>query len=883
MVGSAGEPERLVRDVLLRDGSTLRLRVPTADDFDDIKEFFDGLSGETRLMPFHGYARTDIAARTAAEAGGVDRVSLVARHHGRVVAVAGFDGLREPGAAEVTFAVADDFQRRGAATRMLEQLAEIAADRGITRFDAEVSFDNRAMLGVFEGAGFAVRRQVWFGELTVSLDIAPTEAVRERIDERDHLAAVASLRPLLAPSSIAVAGAAETPGNLGRAVLANIVAGGFEGVVWPVNPSGGVVCSRPAARSFAELEFAPELVIISAAGDRVLEFAAEAAAHGAKALLVLPASLEDDGVWSAARGERLLEVARDSGLRVVGPGTSGVRNTAPDVSLIAAFSGARVRAGGLAIGTQAVAPGLGLLARAEAREIGVSVAVSIGGRTDVSTTDLLEWCEADERTAVLMLYVESFGNPERFTRVAQRVSRRKPILMIKGRLGAERPRCQARSQTMAALRGDAINDAVLQQAGVLRFHNSEELFDVAHLFERQPLPSGRRIAIVSNSPSVATLAADAAATRGLEARDARGAPYPVLLALGAGADEYAARTHALLASASVDALMGCYVDRPGGDPEGILEAISAASAGQRKPVVACVVRADGRLPSITSAGVPNYAFPESCVAVLARAAERRDWLSRPLGVRPEYPDLDRSAAHALISSVLDRESAGGWLSPSDADALLSTYGIPVATSYRCRDLERVLAVAREIRGPVLLKADCASPARASEIDAVLLGLEGESALRAGWRELERRVQTARREWSGAIVQPLVAPGADLLVGAFRDPHLGAVIAFGLGGRHAGLGEQIACRRPPATDVEADELIDSCQGVSTVLDRFRGEAQLDRGALRELLLRFALMLQEVPEVVEADLNPVRCTTHSSLVLELRVRAERRSPVERVKTW
>ena len=233
--------------------------------------------------------------------------------------------------------------------------------------------------------------------------------------------------------------------------------------------------------------------------------------------------------------------------------------------------------------------------------------------------------------------------------------------------------------------------------------------------------------------------------------------------------------------------------------------------------------------------------------------------------------------------MLDRESAGGWLSPSDADALLATYGIPVATSYRCRDLERVLAVAREIRGPVLLKADCASPARASEIDAVLLGLEGESALRSGWRELERRVQTARREWSGAIVQPLVATGGDLLVGAFRDPDLGAVIAFGLGGRHAGLGEQIACRRPPATDVEADELIDSCQGVSTVLDRFRGEAQLDRGALRELLLRFALMLQEVPEVIEADLNPVRCTTHSSLVLELRVRAERRSPVERVKTW
>ena len=882
MFASAGESESLVRDVLLRDGSTLRLQAPTPADFDDIKEFFDGLSAESRYTRFHGYARTDVAARAAVEAGGVDRVTLIARHDGPVVAVAGFDGLREPRAAEVAFAVADDFQRRGTGTRMLEQLAEIAADRGITRFDAEVLSSNRAMLGVFEGAGFAVRRR-GVRELTVSLDITPSEAVRERIDERDHLAAVASLRSLLAPSSIAVAGAAETPGNVGRAVLANIVAGGFKGVVVPVNRAGGVVCSRLAARSVAELDVVPELVIISAAGDQVLEFAAEAAANGAKALLVLPASVEDDGAASVARGERLLEIVRDSGLRVVGPSTVGVVNTSPDVSLNAMFSGARVRAGALAIGAQAVAPGLGLLAHAQARQIGVSVVVSVGGHADVSTNDLLEWCEADERTAVVMLYVESFSNPERFTRLAQRVSRRKPILVIKGRRSAERARSQARSHTMAALRGDAVIDAVLQQAGVLRFHSSEDLFHVARLFESQPLPSGRRIGIVSNSASVATLAADACATWGLEARDARGAPYPVLLGLGAGAHEYAARMRELFASASVDALLGCYIDRPGGDPEGVLDAISAVSSGQPKPVVACVVRSDGRLPSSRGARVPNYAFPESCVAVLARAAERRGWLSRPLGVLPEYPGLDGIAARALISSVLDRGPAGGWLSSSEAEALLATHGVPFAASHRCRDLERALALAREIGGPVALKADFASPEQASEIDAVILGLEGESALRSGWRELERRVQTAGREWSGAIIQRLVAPGADVLVGAFRDPDLGSVIAVGLGGRHAGLGEAVACRLPPATDVEADELIDACHGVATELDGFGEAVALDREALRELILRFALLLRDVPEVAEADLNPVRCTTNGSAVLDMRVRIEPRRRGKPVKTW
>ena len=877
------EPGPLVRDVLIRDGSALRLQAPTPIDFDDIKLFFDELSAESRYLRFHGVGASDIAARSAVQAQGDDRVTLIARFGGRVVAVAGFEGLREPRVAEVAFAVADDFQNRGVGMRMLEQLAEIAAERGIKRFDAEVLFSNGAMLRVFEDAGYAVRRASSFGEVTVSLDITPSEAVWERIDERDHVSAVASLRPLLAPSSIAVVGAAEAPGNVGRAVLANITSGHFEGLARPVNRDGDVVCSRPAARSLAELGVTPDLVIIAATGDELLEFAEEAAASGARALLVVPGDLNTDGGRSVVREERLLEIARGSGMRIVGPSSLGVINTAPEVCMNATFSPARVRPGRLAIGAQAAAPGLGLLAHAQARGMGISVLVSVGGHADVSSNDLLEWCEADERTAVVMLYVESFANPERFTRVARRVSRHKPILMVKGRRSAERARSNARSRTGAALRGDAVVDAVLHQAGVLRFHSSEELFHVAQLFENQPLPNGSRIGIVSNSASVATLAADACATRGLEARNARGAPYPAVLALGAGGSEYAAHVRQLLASASVDAVMGCYVDHPGGDPEGVLDAIAVASSAQHKPVVACVVRSDGRLPSTSGAGVPNYAFPESCVAALARAAERRQWLSRPLGVRPEYPDLDRSAARALISSVLDREPAGGWLSPSDADALLATHGIRVAASYRCRELERVLAVTSEIGGPVALKADFPGPAHASEIDAVLLGLEGESALRSGWRELERRVQTARREWSGAIVQPLVAPGADLLVGAFRDPHLGAVITFGLGGRHAGLGEQIACRRPPATDVEADELIDSCQGVSTVLDRFRGEAQLDRGALRELLLRFALMLQEVPEVVEADLNPVRCTTHSSLVLELRVRAERRSPVERVKTW
>jgi len=356
-----------------------------------------------------------------------------------------------------------------------------------------------------------------------------------------------------------------------------------------------------------------------------------------------------------------------------------------------------------------------------------------------------------------------------------------------------------------------------------------------------------------------------------------------VLGIGAGPGEYAAGIGQLLGDDGIDALTVYYSEVLGGDAGAVLEAISAAPAGQPKPVVASVVRSDGQLPAREAPGVPNFVFPESCAAVLARAAERRDWLSRPLGEPPRYPDLDPAAARARIAALLEREPAGGWLSLDDAEALLATHGIPVAASHRCGDLERGVAVAGESGGPVALKADLAAPAHASDIGAVLLGLEGGPAVRSGWRELQRRVAAAGQEWTGAIVQPLVPPGSDMLVGTVNDPDLGSVIAVGLGGLQARLTESAAFRLPPATDTEADELIDSAKGVAAELNGLRGSAPLDREALRELILRFTLLLAEVPELVEADLNPVRCTTTGCLVLDMRLRIERRRPTGRVKTW
>jgi acyl-CoA synthetase (NDP forming)/RimJ/RimL family protein N-acetyltransferase len=874
----AGTP--LVRDVILRDGTPLRLRTPAPEDYDDIKSLYDGLSDESRYTRFHGYGRTELPARMDAEADGDARVALVGWRAGRVVASGAYDRLREPGVAEVAFTVADDFQGRGAATRILEQLAEIGAAHGIERFDAEVMEANQAMLRVFQRAGFGVRSK-GVDELLVSLDIHPTEIVRERIEERDHAGVVASLRSILAPASIAVVGASNEPGDLGGDLFANLIAGGFRGVAIPVNRSGDAVHSVRAASDLAELQEPPELVVVAVPPEEVLDVAAEAARTGAKALLVV-SRLAEAASANGPRERQLLEIVRSAGLRMVGPSTLGVLNNDASISLRATFAGAPVPGGRLAISSQSGAVGIALLGHAAARQLGVSSFASLGDRADVSTNDLLEYWEEDEATAAVVLYVETFGNPDHFGRIARRVARRKPILAVKGRR-AEAPPGKARSHTAAALRGDALVDALLRQAGVMRFHSGEELFDTAEFLAAQPLPRGRRIGIVSNSRGVATLAVDACGSRGLAVGNSR------VMDPRAGAADYAASLRRLLAEQTIDAVMAYHVDVGGGDPQSVLAAINEAAAGHDKPVVASVLGADGGRVERRGSPVPNFRFTETCASVLARAVERREWLSRALGQRPELDGIDAEAARARVAAWIDHhptgdtDEGGEWMPTAESEAVLATHGIPFVACEQCSDVERAISSAAALGGSVVLKADFPPPAHAADVDAVLLGLEGEAAVRGGWHELERRCQSAGRDWHGVTVQPFVRAGADVLLGALADPELGRVMAIGLGGRQAGLGRDVAYGLLPFTDADARELIHASESLSIQLDGFRGSLPLDRVALEELILRFAALLRAVPDLVEVDLNPVRCLPEGALVLDMRLRVERRSPAESVRRW
>ncbi|MGH3014155.1 MAG: GNAT family N-acetyltransferase, partial [Gaiellaceae bacterium] len=520
-------------DVILRDGSTLRLRAPRRDDAASVLAFFESLSERSLYLRFHGlpvlgpklvepllepdWDERGALLGTFAEDGGE-----------RVVALGSYARLRDPALAEAAFAVSDEHQGHGIGTRLLEQLAARAAEVGIARFFAEVLPENRSMLGVFEAAGFELTRELEGGELEVQFPIAPTEAYRERVEERDHAAVVASLRPFFVPESVAVVGASRRRGSIGGELFRNVLAGDFAGAAYPVNREGSSVAGVRGYASVSEIPDAVDLAVVSLPAAAVLEAAEDALRRGARALVVISAGFAEVGSEGAERQERLLALVRAHGARLIGPNCLGI--AAAGASLNATFAARSAPSGNIGFSSQSGALGLALLEAAEARGLGLSAFVSIGNKADVSSNDLLEWWEDDDATAVILLYVESFGNPRRFGRLARRVARRKPILALKSGTSATGQRA-ASSHTAALAGSEAAVDALFRQAGVIRAGSLEELIDVAALLSSQPAPKGRRVAVLTNAGGLGILCADACEAAGLDLPELSGKTRARLLEL----------------------------------------------------------------------------------------------------------------------------------------------------------------------------------------------------------------------------------------------------------------------------------------------------------------------------------------------------------------
>ncbi|HEY5059250.1 MAG TPA: GNAT family N-acetyltransferase, partial [Gaiellaceae bacterium] len=600
----------LLDDVVLRDGSTLRLRAPVAADAPALLAFFERLSPASRYLRFHGVRRVEPALVTPvldpdwAERGAL--IGTLADDAGvdRIVALASYVRLRGPARAEVAFAVEDELQRRGIGTRLLERLAARAGAAGIERFVAEVLSENRQMLRVFEHVGFEATRELEEGEVEVEFPIAPTAGFFEQVDRRDHAAVCASLEPFFAPRSVAVLGASPRRGSIGGELYRNILEADFDGAAYPVNRDGGSVAG---VRGYATVEEIPDeidLAVICVPGEHVLDTAEACLRRGIRALCVISAGFAEMGAEGAERQRRLLEVVRAHGGRLIGPNCLGIAVAGPRLN--ATFARNAVPFGSIGFSSQSGALGLALIEAAGARGLGLSAFVSIGNKADVSSNDLLEWWEDDDATKLVLLYLESFGNPRKFVRLAGRVARSKPILAMKSGHSAAGQRA-ASSHTAALAGSDAAVDALFRQAGVLRAETLEELLDVAALLSRQPLPRGRRVAVLTNAGGLGILCADACEAAGLTLPllsertvtalraflpEAASDANPVDLLGSATAADYERAVPLLLADPRVDALIALFVPPVSAGAGEVADALERAAAGAEKPVLASLLAAE---------------------------------------------------------------------------------------------------------------------------------------------------------------------------------------------------------------------------------------------------------------------------------------------------
>jgi acetyl coenzyme A synthetase (ADP forming)-like protein len=878
-------------DVILRDGRTLRLRPPRREDADSLLEFFRSLSERSLYLRFHGFRNVDSRlVEPLLEPDWEERGSLLgalADDDGEhVVAVANYVRLRDREVAEAAFAVADAHQRRGIGTRLLEQLAARAAELGIERFVAEVLADNRNMLGVFEAVGFELTRELESGELEVQFPIAPTERYRERVEERDHTAVTASLRPFFEPRSVAVVGASRRRGSIGGELFRNILAGDFTGAAYPVNRDGEPVAGVRAYASIADIPDAVDLAVISLPAGAVLEAAEQALVNGVRALVVISAGFAEVGSEGAERQERLLALVRAHGARLIGPNCLGIAVAGP--SLNATFAARSAPGGSIGFSSQSGALGLALLEAAEARGLGLSAFVSIGNKADVSSNDLLEWWEDDPATRVVLLYLESFGNPRRFGRLARRVARRKPILALKSGSTATGQRA-ASSHTAALAGSEAAVEALFHQAGVIRAPSLEELIDVAALLSSQPEPKGRRVAVLTNAGGLGILSADACEAAGMElpelsaeTREALAARLsseasltnPVDMLGGATAATYAEALPRLLADPQVDAAIVLFVPTVTATAEEVAAAIVGATreAPAEKPVLAVVMSASGIPAALRQPGgrVAAFAYPESAARALGRAAARAEWLRRPHGTVPVLEGIDRRGGEGVVDQAL---AAGddAWLGPAQTRELLRDYGIVVVEERRAASADEAVAAARELGFPVVVKT-AAPGAHKTETGGVALDLRDDEAVRAATDRIGGPV----------VVQPMIQDGAELLAGLVQDPVFGPLVAFGPGGVLAELIGEAAFRIAPLTDVDAEELVTGGKA-GRLVGGFRGAPAADAGALADLVHRLARLGEELPAVAELDLNPVLARPDGYVAVDARVRIRRPERVARTKTW
>ena len=865
-------PKHWEADVLLRDGGTAHLRPISPDDRDLLVEFYAEVSAESKYLRFFApmprLSDKDVERFTHVDY--VDRVAFVLTVRGKMIAVGRFD--REPrrpdgtggDEAEVAFLVQDAHQGRGIAQLLLEHLAQAGRERGVGKFVAEVLPENQRMIQIFREAGYRVAGGFQDGVMRLEFPIDPTDTAIAVMQAREHRAEAASIGRFFSARSVAVIGASRRHDTIGQTLVRNLVLGDYAGRVYVVNPAAGSVAAMPAYPSVSDIPDDVDVAVVAVPAEAVQDVVLDCAAKGVGGLVVVSSGFAETGPEGRLRQRRLVGLARSYGMRLVGPNALGIINTAGGVSLNASLSPLMPPRGRAGFFCQSGALGVAILEKVARRGLGLSTFVSAGNRADVSGNDLLQYWEEDDDTEVVLLYLESIGNPRKFSRITRRVSRRKPIIAVRSGRTTQGVPMGHSVRSIAA--PSAAVDAMFRQSGVIQVDTLDEMFDVAQIVAHQPLPKGPRVAVVGNSDALGLLASDAAVAAGLEVQRS------VALGADATAEDFESALDAAIDDPDVDSVVAVFIPPLNTTGVEVADVLAAVGEQSDKPLVSTFLATEGvpellRVPDVagSSAGrgsVPSYAAPETAVRALGRVVEYAAWLQRPEGDVVEPEQVDAARARALVSRVLAEAPDGRALTHEELRELLATYGIDLWERTETHSLEEAVAAGQRFGWDVVLKATADHLRDRPDLAHVWRNIDNEAEMRDAWETMHQIIDGP--ESAGFVVQKVAAPGIPVAIGAMEDALFGPVISFGVSGAATELLGDKSYRIPPMHSGEAAAMVREVKA-APLLFGYRGSEQVDVESIEHLLLRLAQLKNDLQQVSSIDLNLVLAGAHGATVL------------------
>jgi acetyl coenzyme A synthetase (ADP forming)-like protein len=876
-------PSQNETNIVLKDGANVLVRPIKRDDAQGWIDFVSGLSPRTRYLRFQHAISDPATPEDAVRFCSVDYrdtfafVAEVMREPRRdIVAIARYYRLPEQHSAEVALVIEDDYQGRGLGTGLLERLAEVARQNGIDTFEADVIAENEPMMNVFKDYGFHITSELQAGVYHVTFPITRTTVIEAKEADRERTSTLVSLHSLLKPQSVAVIGASRHPGTIGYLLLQCLIQSGFSGKIYPVNPNTDSLMSLTTYPSALDIPGNVDMAVIAVPAKIVARVADECGHKGVRVLVVISDGFKETGPEGASREKELRDIAFGHGMRVVGPNCMGVINTDPSVKMNATFSPVYPPAGNVAFLSQSGAMGLVVLEYASNLNMGISTFISVGNRADISSNDLMEYWEQDPATDVILLYLESFGNPRKFSRIARRVTSKKPVIVVKGGSTQAGSRA-ASSHTGAMATSDVVSDVLFQHAGIIRVNLMEEMFDIAALLSNQPLPRGRRLVIVTNGGGPGIIAADAAARQGLSLPQPSGEMADKLKSIlkrdisihnpldttaGADAEEFHGILRLLASDKNSDAVLAIFIPPVIANTADFEAAISDVAPDywkQGKPLLACFLGQRGFKAKLGSGGrfIPSYPFPEEAIAALARAVEYAEMRQKPTGSIPEIKGIEREEARNIIARTMTRSPQRPlWLAPEEISDLLHCYGIRLVETTIASTAFQASDVASKMGFPVVVKLASSTITHKSDVGGVVLDINSADKVKEAFNDIRARLEKNGRqdEMQGVMVQPMIKKGIETIAGVTQDPLFGPLIMFGSGGIYAELINDVALRLHPITDLDAKEMIDSIK-MAKIFKGFRGSPPADTAAIQDLLLRLSAMVEDIPQIAELDFNPL----------------------------